>query len=287
MKKLNNMVVMLLTAFLLFLNKHCDGAETQVSDVVKKVKWQEGPCSSNLGNLAEIRIPGGYVFAGKEDTSKLMEAIGNISSNEEQGFFAPQDLSWFIVFEFSDTGYIKDDEKNSLDADAMLSSIQNATNKSNQQRKERGFGGLQVLGWEIKPQYNEQTHNLEWAIRAQGDDKEIVLNHNTRLLGRTGVMKATLVVNKDQFASVLPIFKERLQGFNFKSGFKYSEFRVGDKLAKYGLAALVVGGSAAAAAKLGLFKYIWKLLVVIAVFFTALFKNFVGKIKGLFRRKDQ
>ena len=67
----------------------------------------------------------------------------------------------------------------------------------------------------------------------------------------------------------LPTFKELMAGYSFQSGNSYAEFRPGDKVAKYGLAALVVGGAAVGAAKLGLFtgllvflKKGWKLAVV-------------------------
>ena len=39
------------------------------------------------------------------------------------GFVAPAGEDWFAVFEFDDVGYVKDDEKDSLDANALLDSI--------------------------------------------------------------------------------------------------------------------------------------------------------------------
>jgi uncharacterized membrane-anchored protein len=45
-----------------------------------------------------------------------------------------------------------------------------------------------------------------------------------------------------------------LQNYSFNEGEKYSEFRSGDKIAEYGLSALIVGGAAAAAVKTGAFK---------------------------------
>src|SRR5438046_7897948 len=43
----------------------------------------------------------------------------------------------------------------------------------------------------------------------------------------------------------LPIsFKSALGGYGFVSGENYAEFKAGDKIAEYGLAALVLGGAA-------------------------------------------
>ena len=85
------------------------------------------------------------------------------------------------------------------------------------------------------------THNLEWAIRATKRRLPVV-NHNTRMLGRGGVMEVTLVTDPATLAETLPKFKTMLQGFEFKQGHKYAEFRAGDKTAAYGLTGLIVGG---------------------------------------------
>ena len=61
------------------------------------------------------------------------------------------------------------------------------------------------------------THNLEWAIRAESGDRPII-NYNTRLLGRKGVMEVILIVKPDALAETLPTFKELLKDYSFKSG---------------------------------------------------------------------
>jgi uncharacterized membrane-anchored protein len=43
-----------------------------------------------------------------------------------------------------------------------------------------------------------------------------------------------------------------LTSYSFQTGQTYAEYRSGDKVAKFGLAALVVGGAAVGAAKLNL-----------------------------------
>jgi uncharacterized membrane-anchored protein len=135
-----------------------------------------------------------------------------------------------------------------------------------------------VIGWETPPRYNEETHNLEWAIRLESEGKPAV-NHNTRLLGRGGVMEVTLVCDPSQLNETLPKFKTMLAGFDFVQGQKYSEFRQGDKMAAYGLTGLIAGGGVAVAAKSGLLKWLWKGLVAAAVGVAAL-------VKKLFSRKQ-
>ena len=55
-----------------------------------------------------------------------------------------------------------------------------------------------------------------------------------------------------------------LADYAYTDGNKYSEWREGDKVAEYGLTALIAGGAGIAAAKLGLFGKMWK--VILAAF---------------------
>jgi len=74
-----------------------------------------------------------------------------------------------------------------------------------------------------------------------------------------------------------PSSSRTLAGYRFNSGDTYSEFKSGDKVATYGLAALIVGGGAAVAAKSGLLKFlgkfIWVGLGAVALFVKRLFKR--------------
>src|SRR6185295_10808970 len=107
-----------------------------------------------------------------------------------------------------------------------------------------------------------------WCIRGTSEDHAI-LNYNTRLLGRKGIMEVVLIVDPEKLSETMPAFRNVLANYSYQTGQSYAEYRPGDKVAKYGLAALVVGGAAVGAAKLGLFtplilifKKAWKLIVI-------------------------
>ncbi len=240
------------------------------------VKFQKGPSVGELGVNAKVSVPAGYIFADAKDTRTIMEANRNPISNRELGFVAATDDTWFVVFEFDDVGYVKDDEKDSLDANAILESIRTATEEGNKERAKRGWPPMTVLGWEQQPHYDEVTHNLEWAVRAQSDG-EPVINFNTRLLGRSGVMEVTLVLDPSSLQATLPKFKSMLNGFDFREGHRYAEFRAGDKTAAYGLTGLIVGGGTAVLVKSGAFKWIWKALVAAGIAVAALVKKIFSR----------
>ena len=252
------------------------------------IVWDNGPTVGKLGDVAQINIPEGYRFTGKEGALKVMEITQNPASGRELGVIIPipkeGEHTWFVIFEFEDTGYIKDEEKDKLDADAILKSLKDGTEDSNKIRAQKGWKAYHVVGWSQAPFYNPATHNLTWSIRGQeeGSPAENV-NYSVRLLGRRGTMSADLVLNPNQVGSAVPEFEKLLTGFSYLAGQKYSEFRAGDKVAEYGLTALIAGGAAAAAIKSGLFAKLWKFIVLGFVALLGAIKKFFAYIKRMIK----
>jgi len=250
------------------------------------VNMTEGPAKASLENVAQIDVPVGYVFLDGKTTRALLKAEGEPVSGQEMGLIESTNEHWSVMFEFSGDGYVKDTDKDKLDPDKLLASIKRGNDAANKQRVSAGRSPLEIIGWEVPPKYDETTHNLEWAIRGTVDDRQI-LNYNTRLLGRKGVMEVVLIVEPDKLKETLPTFRKLLAGYNFQTGQTYAEYRPGDKVAKYGLAALVVGGATVGAAKLGLFAWLavflkkgWKLVVLAFAAVVTFFKKLFTKITG-------
>ena len=250
----------------------------------EKPKGIVGPGKGVMLDVGQIEVPVGYEFYDGKTTRAFMKAVGEPVSGQEVGLLMPTNGNFTVFFEFSDIGYVKDDDKDKLDAEKLLASIKRGNDEGNKERAKAGNPPLEIIGWEMPPRYDDKTHNLEWSIRARSAGEEI-LNYNTRLLGRKGVMEVVLVVDPENLQATLPLFRQALGGYSFQGGQTYAEYRSGDKVAKYGLAALVVGGAAVGAAKLGLFatlavflKKAWKLVVVaIAAIAAAVRKLFWGR----------
>ena len=175
----------------------------------------------------------------------------------------PKDHSgWYIVFSYEDSGHVADDEKTELDAAAILKSLREGNDEENAERRRRNWAPLQLVGWQVEPSYDAATHYLVWALRVSSEGHESI-NYNTRMLGRTGVMSANLVVDPDKLQSAIGPSKQLLADYQFTNGSKYAEWKSGDKLAQYGLTGLITGGLVVAAAKTGLLA---KLGLIIAKF---------------------
>jgi uncharacterized membrane-anchored protein len=222
--------------------------------------WQAGPTTADIGGLATIAVPEGYMFVGRGGAGKFMELLQNPSDGSELGVLLHREKSWFVVFEFSDDGYVKDTDRD-LDADAILASIKKGTDQANELRRERGWSTMEIVGWQQKPFYDPATNNLTWSVRGSSEGT-IGINHSTRLLGRRGVMKVNLVFGPEDQATALPAFTTLMGGFSFKPGHRYAEFTRGDKVAEYGLTGLIVGGTGVALVKSGLLQKFWKLIVL-------------------------
>ena len=250
------------------------------------IPWEEGPAIAKLGDIAEIKIPEGFRFAGRDGVRRFMELTQNPVSGRELGVLVspggPQDDNWFVIFEFNPIGYVKDDEKGKLDADAILESLKAGNERGNEERRKRGWSTLDLQGWSTPPRYDPVTNNLTWAIRASSEGS-VVINHSVRLLGRRGVMDADLVLGPSQVTTAVPEFDQLLTGFQVSTGNRYAEWVKGDKVAAYGLTALVAGGVGAAAAKSGLLGKLWKALVFGAIAVAAALKRFLA---GIFRSKE-
>lgn len=243
--------------------------------------WTPGPVAGKLGNRATVNVPEGYLFLDAAATKRFLEMNQNIPDGDELGtiFKAGEGGGWFAVFSYSDTGHIDDGEKDTIDAAELLSSMKEGNQIANRERAKRGWSALNLEGWHKEPFYDQTTNNLTWATRLVSDG-EPVINHSVRLLGREGLMSAQLVADPDSILLSTIEFEHVMQGYSFNEGSRYAEFRSGDKIAEYGLTALIVGGGAAAAVKGGLFQKLWKAIVL---GFVAL----LGGLKKLFARRRE
>jgi uncharacterized membrane-anchored protein len=278
-----------------------DPAKTPVG-----ISWQKGPTIAHLGDVADIQIPKGYAFADPAGAKRFMELNENPVSGHELGVIVPISIDkektdksnsdeWFLLFEFDEMGYVRDDEKASIDAGKILSSLKENTEHANEYRKQHGWSAYHITGWETSPFYDNETHNLTWATLGHSDDPKsgTSVNYSTRILGRRGTMNVDLVLDASALATAVPRSKDLLAGFKFAPGSRYADFVQGDKVATYGLTALIAGGAAAAAVKTGFFAKIigalaalWKLIAVAVAGAFAAIKRFFVRLKNRVSGED-
>lgn len=252
------------------------------SDPVSQLPWQHGPTVGRIGDRATIKVPKGYAFLDAAATRRFNELLENPPTAVDEYVIAPDNLDWIAFFSFSEIGYVKDDE--TLDPDDVLSSIRDGLEHGNEERRSRGWDTLKLVGWSSQPQYDQQIRALAWAILLESESSgSQVVNYNTRLLGRRGVMEVTVAADPETLQPAIADFKGLVPGYAYVAGEGYGEFRPGDHVAEIGLAALITGGAAAVASKKGWFAAIgvaiakfWKLLLVGVVGIGVAIRKFFG-----------
>lgn len=273
--------------------------KTTAGDTAKSTP-PAAPQTVILGDkLATVQLSPEFIFVGAEKAKEFLKKQGGYSEGI-LGIIAPAKESpddYFVVCRFEDVGYVNDDDADKLNADEILNNYKEGTKEQNEERKQLNLPPLFIGGWAEKPHYDKAAHQVIWAIEIKDEEAAtapvVTLNYNTRILGRRGVLSLNLVTDPKNLDRDKVAVAQLLKQTTFNHGNTYAEYVPGrDKSAGYGLAGLILGGGAmAAAAKFGVFGVLWKwiiaavlvlkkfiILAVVAVI--GLFKQFFGKKTG-------
>ncbi|MEI7024646.1 DUF2167 domain-containing protein [Paenibacillus sp. y28] len=252
--------------------------------------WIKGGKSVKLGNIATLDLGPDFLFLNDTDTKKMLKETNNSVYGNELGSVYPADENqdWVVYFEYDDSGHIKDAEKEKIDAKAILKSYKEGTEEHNKTLSEADQ--IHVVGWDVEPFYDSQTHNLSWSMLAEYSDKTKLINYNVRLLTRTGYVSVILASDPDHLNEDKQILISKiLPKFAPVEGQRYQDYDASkDKTSEYGLSALILGGAGLAVAKKA------GLLALAAVFLKkgwivilALIGIIFGGVKRLMGRKNK
>ncbi len=243
------------------------------------------------GGLATLELPAEFRYLDPRETDLVIRAWGNPPNNETLGMIVPaganvfQAESWAVVITYDEDGFVKDDDAATVNYDDLLGKMQRALRGENDERRRRGYPEIELVGWAEPPRYDSAAHKLYWAKDLRfGTEAVHTLNYNIRVLGRRGVLVLNAVASMDQLAAVRRDMTKVIAFVDFAEGNRYADFVPGtDKVAEYGIAALIVGSIAA---KAGFFKLLLagilalkKLIVVALVAIAAFFRRLFGKKK--------
>jgi uncharacterized membrane-anchored protein len=244
------------------------------------------------GSIATLDLPPTFRYLSPADAERvLVQGWGNPPGLATLGMIVPAKVSpvsrdgWGVIVTYDKDGHVKDDDADSIKYDELLKDMQEGTLANNAKRKEQGYPAMTLVGWADAPHYDRASHKLYWAkvLRTDGDVLD-GLNYNIRVLGREGVLVLNAVAGIDQLATIKTEMQQVTAFTNFTDGNRYADFdSKTDKVAEYGIAALVAGG---VAAKLGLFGKLFalilafkKLIVLAVIAVGAAFSRFFKREK--------
>jgi len=217
----------------------------------------QGPKDIALGDQALLKLPEGKLFVPAPQAGEVLRAMGNPGEHKNiHGLVFPVTRAgWFAVLRWEAAGYVKDDDAKNWDAEALLKSYREGTEASNAERRKLGGAEMEIVGWAEPPHYDAASHRLVWAMSSRDKGShaspEQGVNYNTFALGREGYLSLNLVTDLNSLPTHKSQAQELLGALQFVEGKRYADFNSRtDKVAEYGLAALVLG---VGAKKLGLF----------------------------------
>ena len=294
-KKLQVVALFFFAFGLTTMTSAVDGADTnKVSEAqfVASLNFQQGKITLP-GNIAVLDLPVSFQYLGPDDAEKiLVQAWGNPPGAKSLGMIFPSNVSplspesWGVIVTFDKDGHVKDDDADSIKYDELLKSMQESITASNEERVKQGYQAMTLVGWAEKPSYDKNSHKLYWAKEIKsGNETQHSLNYNIRVLGRDGVLVLNAVAGMSQIEQIKSEMQHVVAFSDFTDGNRYADFdSKTDKVAEYGIAALVAGGIAA---KLGFFGKIFAFLLLFKKFILVGLALLGGSVAKLFGRKSK
>jgi uncharacterized membrane-anchored protein len=270
-------------------------SKDEMATVASSLKWQTGTITLKDG-LAKIALAPGYRFLDGADAEKVLHDLwDNPPDAPPLGMIFPPGLGpldrdgWGVMVEYEEGGHVNDADAAKINYNDLLKQMQQQVRDSNDERLKEGYPAMELVGWAEPPHYDAATHKLYWAkTLKEVNESGSGLNYNIRVLGRKGVLVLNAIAGMNDLGEVSAKMPDVMAMVDFKPGNTYADFDPHiDKVAKYGIAALIAGGAVGVAAKVGLFKLVWvfllgfkKLLIVAIVAIGAAFKKMMAAIKG-------
>ena len=226
---------------------------------------------------ATLHVQPGFRYLDHDDARKVLEQYwGNPPDDSVLGLLVPDqaglgaDHSWAVVVTYTDEGHVSDEDAAKVDYDQLMKEMKEASADENAERKEQGYSEVDIVGWAQPPRYDAAGKRIYWARELDFRQAAAhTLNYDIRVLGREGYLSMNAVADMADMGRVQAGMAQVLPMAEFDTGHRYADYKPGsDKLAAYGLAALVGGGIAAKAglfAKLGVFLLAFKKVIVAGV----------------------
>ena len=279
-------------ALLLAGAAYADEPSEEVKQFISGLHFKSGTVSVPKAG-ATLKLAPEYRYLESEDAQKVLEQLwGNPPDSDVLGLILPSgeksltdDASWAVVVTYSDDGHVSDEDAAKTDYTKLLKEMQEGTRDSNKERKKQGYPTVDLIGWAAPPRYDQASSKLYWAKELSFEGSaEHTLNYDIRALGRGGYLSLNAIAPISQLPKVEQGMQRVLGMTEFDPGHRYADFNSStDKVAAYGLAALVAGGIAA---KAGLFAKLFALLLAAKKIVFVAIAAVVGAVGRLFKRKS-
>lgn len=255
--------------------------QAAVQDELGKMHWSKAGDYTLPASKSKLAIPADFVGVFGPEAQRVMELTNGTPHPQTEAVLIDKEDD-MIVFDWQPEGYVSSDDWGDMGAAAMLRSITENTAADNAERAKQHFPDLTVTGWLKEPTLDHGSNTAFWTIELQESSRPLV-NSIALRLARQGYERIVWVADKERYANST-ILQTMLTANNFPIGLRYVDHATGDKMAGYGVAALVATVAGAKIAKAAGFVGLLVLLKKAWLIPVLLFGAFRRKLAGFFRR---
>jgi uncharacterized membrane-anchored protein len=226
-------------------------SQTQLQNERREVAamhWRGGtqPLGSSHGKFS---APAGAKMITGRDAARFDDILNGTSGSDSEAI-VELPHSRLLYLSYNDSGHVSVDDWKTVDTVKMLADIKTATADANEERVKNGADAMYVDGWAQKPTYDPARKSVLWTIKLHGASGAFV-NAIALVLGRHGYERFTLASDGKDPAGDAAALAQTTRDYQFEKGWRFSDYVTGDKLAGYGIAALVGTAAGATLVKTG------------------------------------
>jgi uncharacterized membrane-anchored protein len=245
---------------------------------VAKMHWARGT-QKLAQSHGTFTVPRGGTMVSGAEAVRVDNIINGTSDTSTEGFVEFPHRSLYLSY--TGEGFVSADDWKDVNADDLLKNIRDSTDQANEQRTKNGLSAVYIDGWVQKPAFDAARKSVRWVTRAH-DDRGSLVNAVALQLGRHGYERFTLVSNGRDPVGDAALLAGAVNAYRFDKGFRFSDYMPGDKVAGYGIAALVGTAAGATIAKTVGFGAILLLIKKFFLVFVALGLGAFRYLKRMF-----
>jgi uncharacterized membrane-anchored protein len=210
---------------------------------VARLHWKKGPGSYDLGDShARVSLPQNIEILTGAEAERMAFLNNGIEFPETVAMARTRTSDAIIYIDYYADGFVTDEDWSELDADALLEDIHDSTEAANAERASNGFAPMHTVGWLIAPTYDAATNTARWAIELE-ENGDRFANIQVIKLGRHGYHQITWA-GPVHGADGTPMFLQAMiDSHSYDDGFRYADYVEGDKVAGFGIGALVTASA--------------------------------------------
>lgn len=238
----------------------------------------EIPSSNSTVNILESEV----YLKGEKDINEYSILVFETEDYSQDMFIRGVDYSIYI--DYINEGYTSLEDWNDVDPKKLLEDMKSTAKED-----------VKKITWLIEPKIFKNT-NITYSYKVEWINEEDSIETKILTLGRKGHNDISLVASQENFSAteLENLAIDFANTIEFDNGFKYADYKTGDKVAALGIGGLVAGTlGVKVLAKLGIFakllphlKTFWWIILFPLVFIANLFNGKNEKTNNRKKKKD-